>query len=98
MNYGLNEPTIQRILQVLADYAEVEEAILYGSRAKGNFKPYSDVDITLKGINLSLQILNKISLQLDDLLLPYKFDLSIFQQIDNPELIKHIERVGVRLK
>jgi len=56
--------------------------------------PGSDVDITLKGENLKLKLLNKISLDIDDLLLPYSFDISIFQQITIPDLIEHIERFG----
>jgi len=67
---------------------------LYGSRAKGNYKPGSDIDLTLKGIGLDLKLINKISIELDDLLLPYTFDLSIYNAIDDPALIEHIERVG----
>ena len=60
----------------------------------GNFKPYSDIDLTMIGTNLDLTIQQKIETQLDDLLLPYKIDLSIFQQIKNQDLIDHITRVG----
>ncbi len=67
---------------------------MYGSRAKGNYSAGSDIDITLKGEELDLEQLNKINIDLDDLLLPYTFDLSILHQISNPELIEHIERVG----
>lgn len=79
---------------MLARYEQVEEVVIYGSRAKGNYKPGSDIDLTLKGRGLDLKILNKISLDLDDLLLPYTFDLSIFSHIVNPEFLDHIERVG----
>ena len=67
---------------------------MYGSRAKGNYKPGSDIDLTLKGKELNLKLLNKISLELDDLLLPYTFDLSIYHHIKQPDLIDHIVRVG----
>lgn len=95
MQYGLSTETVNKINDVFSRFEEVEEAILYGSRAKGNFKPGSDVDLTLKGEKLKLKLLNKISLDLDDLLLPYTFDVSIFHQITNPDLIEHIKRVGV---
>jgi predicted nucleotidyltransferase len=72
---------------------EIEGAVLYGSRAKGNFKPGSDIDMVLKGLELNLKLLNKISIDLDDLLLPYTFDLSLYHQINNPDLIDHIKRV-----
>jgi predicted nucleotidyltransferase len=68
--------------------------VLYGSRAKGNYKNGSDIDLTLKGKNLNLLILGKIDEQLDDLLLPYTFDLSIYHQISNAELLNHMNRVS----
>nr|WP_240476467.1 nucleotidyltransferase domain-containing protein [Marinobacterium rhizophilum] len=71
--------------------------MLYGSRAKGNFKPGSDVDLTLEGAELSVQVLNEVAWALDDLLLPYQIDLSILEQIYNQDLIDHINREGVRL-
>jgi predicted nucleotidyltransferase len=64
------------------------------SRAKGNFKPGSDIDMVLKGTKIDLHLLNKISLELDDLLLPYIFDVSIYHQISNPDLIAHISLFG----
>ena len=93
MQYGLKQETVQKINSIFAKYEEVEASILYGSRAKGDFKPGSDVDLTLIGKKLNLKLLNKISLDLDDLLLPYTFDLSIYHHINNPDLIEHIERV-----
>ena len=94
MRCGLKEETLKKINSIFARYEEVEEIVLYGSRAKGNYKPGSDVDLTLKGKKLNLKLLNKISLDLDDLLLPYTFDLSIYYHITSPDLIEHIERVG----
>jgi len=93
--FGLKQDTINQINQIFSTYPEISKAILYGSRAKGNYKPGSDIDLTLIGDNINhhqlLEILNKI----DDLLLPYFFDLSIFNSLDNPNLIEHIERVGI---
>ena len=94
MSYGLDENVIQQIKSVLGNFPEVEEVIIYGSRAKGNYKNGSDIDLTLKGKNVDLLILGKIDDHLDDLLLPYKFDLSIYNQINSPELLEHIDRVG----
>ena len=93
MQFGLNEEVIRRIVEVFSSYEEIEAAVLYGSRAKGNFKPGSDIDLALKGPRLNLKLLNKISIDLDDLLLPYTFDLSLYHQISNPDLIEHIKRV-----
>ena len=95
MKFGLKDVTIHKIHQVLTAFPQVEEAILYGSRAKGNYKDGSDIDLTLKGEGLTLSVVNSIGLELDDLLLPYTFDLSVFNQIDNQELLAHISRVGL---
>ena len=95
MKYGLKDKTIERIHSVFAQHPEVEEAMLYGSRAKGNFKPGSDIDLALKGDGLNLSVINAIGTRIDDLLLPYTFDISIFHKISNPDLIEHINRVGI---
>jgi predicted nucleotidyltransferase len=95
MRFGLNEIDIEKINSVFASFPEVEQVILYGSRAKGNYKLGSDIDLTLKGVNLNLDSVNAIESQIDDLLLPYLFDLSIFKQIDNPDLVEHINRIGI---
>ena len=63
----------------------------------GKQKPYSDIDIALYGKSIDLTILNKIENQLDDLLLPYKFDVCVFEKLNNHDLISHIERVGINL-
>lgn len=93
-NTGLNNEVIEKIQGVFALHSEVDEAVLYGSRAKGTYKPASDIDLTLIGTSLDLTIQQKIENELDDLLLPYKVDLSIYHQITNKDLIDHIERVG----
>lgn len=92
--YGLKPGVIDRMNAVFTGFPEVAQVILYGSRAKGNFKRGSDIDLCLVGDVLSLPTLLKIDTELDDLLLPYKIDLSIRKQIDSPELLLHIERVG----
>jgi type I restriction enzyme S subunit len=94
MMYGLKTQTIQGIQEVFKQYPEVEKAILYGSRAKGNYHPGSDIDLTLIGEQLNLTILQKIENEIDELLLPYKIDLSLHKQIQNAELLEHIKRVG----
>jgi uncharacterized protein len=94
MPYGLEKETLEKIIGIFAQYGAVQEAIIYGSRAKGNHKPGSDIDLTLKGGDLNLKILNQISLDLDELLLPYTFDLSIYHHIQQTDLIDHILRVG----
>jgi len=94
MEYGLKQQEVESIKQIFSSFPEVEKAIIYGSRAKGTYRPNSDIDISLMGTELTIGILNQISWQLDDLLLPYTIDLSNFHQINNPALVEHIERIG----
>ena len=95
MPYGLNEHIFKAIQTVFEKYPDIQEVILYGSRAKNNYRHNSDIDLTLKGNHLDLTIQFKIETELDDLLLPYKIDLSIYEKIENPDLIDHINRVGI---
>jgi predicted nucleotidyltransferase len=95
MIYGVKEENIRRINQVFINHPEVDEVILYGSRAKGSFKPASDIDLTLKGDHLDSAILSKIAWEIDDLLLPFTFDLSVYSQIQSKELLSDIQRIGI---
>ena len=94
MKYGLSDTTIEQICDVLARHPSVEKAVLYGSRAKGTFKPGSDIDLSLHGATLTLDELGDIDSELDDLMLPYTFDLLIFDTLDHIKLREHIDRVG----
>ncbi len=94
--FGLKESTITTISGVLARYPQVEKAVLYGSRAKGNYRNGSDIDLTLYGkTDLTLRVLYRIMDDLDDLLLPYTIDLSIFNNIDDRDMVEHIQRMGI---
>ena len=94
MPYGLTDEVLSRITGVFACHPEIKEVILYGSRAKGDYRTGSDIDLTFTGGELTLAALNRIDNELDELLLPYSFDLSILAQIDNARLLEHIERAG----
>ena len=91
---GLSEKTIQALNQVFAKNRKITSVVLYGSRAKSDYKPGSDIDLTIHGDELTLSELLALETEIDDLLLPYKIDLSLFHQIENPELLEHIMRVG----
>lgn len=95
--YGLRLKVVEAMQSVLAGFPEIETAILYGSRAKGNYKNGSDIDLTLKlkpGVEPSLSLLFAVDEALDNLDLIYTIDLSLFDHISNPNLIDHIQRVG----
>ena len=95
MKYGLPRSAILRINAVLSRYPQVDKAILYGSRAKGNYKNGSDIDLTLRGADLTLNLIYKILNDFEELLLPYTIDLSILDDISDLNVLEHIARVGV---
>ena len=93
--FGLKDDTIAKIQGVFASYPQVDKAVIYGSRAKGNQKNGSDIDLTLHGKELTLNILYKIMEDIDELMLPYTIDLSIFHELSDPDFVDHIQRMGI---
>ena len=72
--------------------------VLYGSRVMGNFKKFSDIDISLIGTTIDLTLQNKIDFALDDLMLPYTFDIYIYKKITNSEFKEHIDSLGIEIE
>jgi len=95
MNSGLSQATEEKLLEVFRNKPGIEKVILYGSRAMGNFKPGSDIDLSVLAPSLTVNDLLSMQMEIDDLLLPYKTDLSLLHLIDNPKVIEHIQRVGI---
>ena len=97
MKYGLKDNDFDKLVGVFPKYPEVESVILYGSRAKGNYKPFSDIDLTLKGSTLTRPLLGKIFTAIDDLLLPYFLDISIYDQLKDKAFIEAIDKTGIEI-
>lgn len=81
MKFGLKETTIETIVNVIKKYSKVEKACIFGSRARGDYKHNSDIDIALFGEQLNSSINTKIFYEIDDLLLPYRIDLINFNEL-----------------
>jgi predicted nucleotidyltransferase len=95
MKFGLQQRDLTEIILALKQYAAIEEAIIFGSRAKGNYKKGSDVDIALKGEKLDYQMISALSFYLnEESSLPYFFDVVHFEEISEKRLTEHINRVG----
>jgi predicted nucleotidyltransferase len=96
--FGLLESDMISITEELSKHESVEKAILFGSRAKGSFRPGSDVDLALKGKNLDFNTISQISYFLnEETIMPYKFDVVNYHSIQEPELIHYIDRVGIEV-
>lgn len=92
----LTEGQLDLIRDILARHTEVTGAVLFGSRAKGTAAPASDIDLALEGIDDPLRA-EAIASELEDLPLPYRFDVIALSTIRHEPLREHIARVGVRI-
>ena len=97
LNIGISHYDLENIIRLIKKCPKVEGIILFGSRAKGTFSNGSDVDIALKGENIQLTDVLDLSIDLDELELPYKFDIIIFDRIKEKALTDHINSVGIVL-
>ncbi len=95
--FGLSANDLTRITDLLRNIDGVLSAKIFGSRAKGNYREGSDIDLALDAPTLDHDHFLRLCAQLDDLILPYKIDLVLLHQIDNDTLLEHIERVGIDL-
>jgi predicted nucleotidyltransferase len=95
MQYGLSDQTFSTLDSILRKYPSIREAVLYGSRAKGNYRNGSDIDMSLKTDDtFTFTDLLHIAGDFDDSDIPYFVDVSIYEKLSNPDLKAHIDRVG----
>jgi uncharacterized protein len=93
--FGLKAHNVEEIKSIIGQFSEVKVAKIFGSRAKGNYKNGSDVDIALYGENMSNEIALKISGILnEDTIMPYHFDILSYNNLKNTDLVSHIDKVG----
>jgi predicted nucleotidyltransferase len=92
--FGLPDKTIGLINGIFAEYPGIEKVLIYGSRARGDYRNGSDIDLTMIG-DISFRDEIHIGSLIDDLPIPYMCDLSNLKNIKNENLVEHIERVGL---
>ena len=98
MKFGLSDKSLSTIAAIFSRYPAVTRAVVYGSRAKGNYRPGSDIDITLETTpDFTRETLLSICNDFDDSDLPYLADISQKSALTNPDLLAHIDRVGQTL-
>lgn len=93
-DFGLKESAIKILFSIFAKYIKIEEVILYGSRAKGNFNERSDLDLVITKSKINTKIIGKIISEINENNFPYTIDIQLFDRISNQNLIEHINRVG----
>lgn len=93
-DFGFSEKDLQQIRDILKQFNEIEEVIIFGSRAINKFKPASDVDIAIKGGKINSDLILKMSSLFEESSLPYFFDIINYNDIENPDLKFHIDKYG----
>lgn len=98
MRFGLKEKELRTIIEYLKKYAVVEKACIFGSRAKGNYKTSSDIDIALFGDNIDFNVVSDINYYLNEESdLVYFVDVLHFETLESIDLQEHIIRCGVEI-
>ena len=97
MPYGINNNDYNEILNILNSNKRIKSALLFGSRAKGTEKPGSDIDIALKGTGLDISDIIELKVLIDSTSIPNMVDLLIYDNISEPMLKDHIDRVGIEI-
>lgn len=92
--FGLSEEVIRDIREVFQRHANIDEVVLFGSRAKGNYSEGSDIDLAAKGDGLTFNQLMDINIQIEDLGLLYKVDVVDYKKNIGTPIVEHIDRVG----
>lgn len=96
MKFGLRDGDLETIIKTIRQFPEIEKAAIFGSRAKGNHKPGSDLDIAIWGNEISFSILSRLHAILEEESpMPYFFDILDYSHLDHRELKDHIDRVGI---
>lgn len=93
--YGLTEKDLMYILDGIRKHSEINKAIIFGSRAIGNYKKGSDIDLAITGDKITKDILNELDDYLNEVCpIPYFFDLLHYENLSNENLKKHIDEYG----
>lgn len=92
-DFGLSEKTIQTLCEYFSKVPEIKMVKIYGSRAMGNYRKGSDIDLVLYG-NINKDLIKKISFEIDEFNIPYMFDITDYAVIQNKELKEHIDTYG----
>ena len=95
MEFGLKEFDLKYIKEKISEFPEIERAVIFGSRAKGNYKPGSDIDIAIIGENITFNTVSRLHSLLEEQgPLPYLFDIVDYTHLNHEELKSHIDRIG----
>ncbi|MDD2402582.1 MAG: nucleotidyltransferase domain-containing protein [Clostridia bacterium] len=93
MRVGLDDKIIDSITDVIKKY-KVDKAVIFGSRARGDYKKTSDIDIAIYSKSMTYLDLNLLRDQLDQLYIIYKMDIVQMERLTNKKMIENVEKDG----
>ncbi|OGO77590.1 MAG: DNA polymerase III subunit beta [Clostridiales bacterium GWB2_37_7] len=96
--FGISEKSFNLILEAFVQYAEIEEVVIFGSRAKGNYKNGSDIDLAIKGSNCNASLAMNASAYMNEKLpIPYMVDVVDYSSLQHKDIKEHIDRIGITI-
>jgi len=96
--FGLLDEDLVYIKEAIVNLPEIKKAVVFGSRAMGNYKKGSDVDIAISGEGVTRNTILQLGEYLNEVYpLPYFFDIIHYEEITNDKLKKHIDKVGIEI-
>lgn len=97
MSFGISEKSFNLIISALSKWSEIDSAAIFGSRAMGNYKRGSDIDLVIYGNDITPEIVDSLSIMLNEKLpIPYYFDIVHYESLKNDSLKTHIDTYGKR--
>ena len=92
-NFGLPQRTLDELLSYFNNNPDIEKVLIYGSRAKGNYRNGSDIDLAIWTDNHKTFF--SISSELNDLPTPYKFDVTDYKTLTHEGMKNSIDQDGI---
>lgn len=94
--FGLDPKMLLDIRKVFNTVPHLQWVKIYGSRAMGNYRSNSDIDLAFSSYTEE-DVAGKIWGILENLPTPYQFDVTHYERVSNTALKEHIDRVGISI-
>lgn len=93
--FGLSQEISKSIIDVVAQFPQVQQLLIFGSRARGDFRPESDIDLAVVAPDMSLAEFSQLATAIDNLDIVFGVDVVHADTLKNTTLLAHIQRDGV---
>ena len=95
MMFGLSDRTLKMTVEAISQFTSINRASIFGSRAMGNYKRGSDIDIVIWGENITFALVDELHTMLNEKLpIPYYYDVICYDLTDNEAIKSHIDEFG----